>query len=133
MLALWRSRPFWPSLLWPGFRPRIKPWPVIPWTLVTIRTTPLTHRARTLLYLPVRLPVSRCRTDFELVQFIPLLIGTIPVRDGKKFTYPSTRIKWLWIIHNRIMNYTAVLIQHSLQIVYAKLRKTIHQTAYSAL
>ena len=53
---------------------------------------------------PVRLPVAGRGTDFEFVQLIPLFIGTIPFRDGKKFANPTARINRLWIIHVAIMN-----------------------------
>ena len=56
--------------------------------------------------------VARCRTDFELVELVPLFIGAIPLGDGLKFADPPTRIKYLRFIHFDIMNYTASSVQH---------------------
>jgi len=118
MLPLWRAilgstllrRPAFDR---PGF---LRPWSVVLDPLIAIRTAPLIRLPLTLLGLtilrPIRLTVARRRADLELVQFVPLFIGAIPLRDGKKFANPATRINWLWIVHNRIMNHTTILIQH---------------------
>ena len=102
-----------PSFLWPTVRSRA----VVIYALITFGATSLSGNTRSNLRLPLRrsvgLPVSRGRTDFEFVQLIPLLIGAIPLRDGKKFSNPATRINRLWIIHTDIMNYTIAHIQHS--------------------
>jgi hypothetical protein len=112
MLSFWRTTiksPF----LWPTIRSRA----VHIYPFVAFGATTLYRNTRAHLRLPlgrsVRLPVSWGRTDFEFVQLIPLLIGAIPLRDGKKFSNPATRINRLWIIHADIMNYTAAHIQHS--------------------
>ncbi len=123
--ALWTSMlPLWRAILGstllrrpafdrPGF---LRPWSVVLDPLIAIRTAPLIRLPLTLLGLtilrPIRLTVARRRADFKLVQFVPLFIGAIPLRDGKKFANPATRINWLWIVHSRIMNHTPPVIQH---------------------
>ncbi len=107
MLPLGRPRSFRTPFL---RRARIRSGAVV--ILVTrIRTPWLTVLPLALVRLTIegaiRLTVSRCRTDFEFVQLVPLFIGAIPLGDGKQFANPATRINNLWIIHNRIMNHSA--------------------------
>jgi hypothetical protein len=49
-----------------------------------------------LLRLPIRrtlgLTVSRSQGDLDLNEFIPLLVGSIALRNGEKFSEPSARI-----------------------------------------
>jgi hypothetical protein len=101
----------------PCIRSHIQPRPVVFDALITFRATALPAKTLARLRRPrllsIGLPVSGSRTDFEFVQLIPLFIGSIPFRDGKKFANPATRINWLWFIHTRIMNYTAADIQYS--------------------
>lgn len=98
-------------------RPTIRPRAVVIYPLVAFGATSLSGDTRAHLRLPFRWPVGLAvswgRTNFEFVQLIPLLIGAIPLRDGKKFSNPATRINRLWIIHTHIMNYTIADIQHS--------------------
>jgi len=86
-----------------------------------------------LLRLPVRLPVAGCGADFELVELIPLFIGTVPFRDGIELSDPTTRINGFWIIHGDIMDHTAVLIQYSRKMKQNKDPKTIDYAPRSAL
>jgi len=101
----------------PGIWSCISSWHIVLLSLNTFGATARALRTGALLHRPVqrtiRLAVAWSRTDFEFVQLVPLFIGTIPLGDSQKFANPATRIKWLWIIHNDIMNYTAHLIQHS--------------------
>ena len=57
--------------------------------------------------------VTGCRPDFKLVQFIPLRIGTIPIRNGKQLANPATDINRLRIVHVPIMNQSGSCIQYS--------------------
>jgi hypothetical protein len=38
------------------------------------------------------LAVSRSKGDLDLNEFIPLLVGSIALRDGEKFSEPPTRV-----------------------------------------
>ena len=78
-------------------------------------------------------PIAWCCANFKFVQLIPLFIGAIPFRDGKKFANPATRINRLWIVHTRIMNYTTRVIQHSREINCCKTLKTPDFVTYSGL
>ena len=53
------------------------------------------------------------RPNLELVQFVPLGIGTIPIRNGKQLANAATNINWLWIIHGPIMNHSPSCVQYS--------------------
>jgi len=114
-------------------RTRVRSRPIVLDSLVTVGTSGLGGRIRALFDLPVRLPVARCRTDFEFVQLVPLFIGAIPLGDGRQFANPTTRIDRLWIIHIDIMDYTAALVQYSLKMRRADRRHAIDPARLSAL
>ena len=99
------------------WRARILPRPVVSRPLIPIGTPPSLHSgARPLLLLTVGLtirhPISRSGTDFEFIQLVPLLVGTIPFRDSIQFANPATRVNRLGIIHVGIMNHSVRIIQH---------------------
>lgn len=135
MLPFWLTTIRPPLLRAPFLRwPRIRPWAVVLYTLITVGATNLRRRPQPpLRLLPVRLTISGCRTDFEFVQLIPLFIGAIPLRDGSQFANPTARINRFWIIHVDIMNYTTALIQYSEEIKHAEKFKTIYLAPLSAL
>ena len=99
------------------WRARILPRPVVSRPLIPIGTPPSLHSgARPPLLLTVRLtirhPISRSGTNFEFIQLVPLLVGTIPFRDSIQFANPATRVNRLGIIHVGIMNHSVRIIQH---------------------
>ena len=127
MLPLGRSTVGWAILL----RANIGPRAVVLGSAV--RTADLPGGIRSLFGLPVRLPVSGRRADFEFVELVPLFIGTIPFGDGSQFADPTTRINGFWIIHADIMDYTAVLVQYYRQMKRVDIPKAIIQAPLSAL
>ena len=147
MLSLWRPpirTTFRVMRLRPTFLPHLRPRPGMLLCMIALgapslalslaliwSTRTFTHHRP--IGLPVRFTVSWCRADLELVQLIPLFIGAIPFRDGKKFANPATRINRLWIVHTRIMNYTTRVIQHSREMNCCKTCKTPDFDTYSDL
>jgi hypothetical protein len=127
------SADFLRSRILPCIRSHIRSWPVVFGPVIAVGTANLRGRIRPFFKRPVRLPVSRRRSDFEFVQLVPLFIGAIPLRDRRQFANPTTRIDWLWIIHGDIMTHTAVLIQYSRKKRTANNLKTIDSASLSAL
>jgi hypothetical protein len=41
------------------------------------------------------LAIAGGKHDFKFVQLIPLLIGTLAIRDGKQFLHTAARVRWL--------------------------------------
>jgi len=68
-----------------------------------------------LLRLPIRrtigLTVSRSKGDLDLNDFIPLLVGSIALRNGEKFSEPPARILGGQVIHTDIMTHLATVVQ----------------------
>ena len=129
MLPLWRTtigRPtFLRSLIWPRI--------VVLGPLITVGAANLPGGILSLFRLAVRLPVAGRGADFELVELIPLFIGTVPFRDGIELSDPTTRINGFWIIHGDIMDHTAVLIQYSRKMKRVNNPKTVDYASLSAL
>ena len=129
MLPLWRTTIGRPTFLRSLIGPRI----VVLGPLIAVRATDLPSGIWPLFLLPVRLPVSGRRADFEFIELVPLFIGTIPLRDRSQLADPTTRIKGFWIIHADIMDHTAVLIQYSRKMKQVSNPKTIDPASLSAL
>ena len=101
--------------------------------LITVRATNLAGGILPLFLLPVRLTVAGCGADFELVELVPLFIGTVPFRDGIELSDPTARINGFWISHGDIMDHTAVLIQYSLKMKPGNNPKTVDRAPRSDL
>ena len=129
MLAFWRPTIGWPTFL----RTLIRPWVVVLRPLITIGAANLAGRILSLFRLSVRLPVARRGADFELVELVPLFIGTVPFRDGIELSDPTARINGFWISHGDIMDHTAVLIQYSLKMKPGNNPKTVDRVPRSDL
>ena len=129
MLALWRPTIGWATFLRTLIRPRV----VVLGPLITVGAANLPGGILSLFRLAVRLPVAGRGADFELIELIPLFIGTVPFRDGIELSDPTTRINGFWIIHADIMNYTAVLIQYSRKMKRVNNPKTVDYASLSAL
>ena len=125
MLPPWRP-PVASRLLIPGFlrlaflRTRIRPRAV--WVirifpiLISVLTPwmPLRRRVESFFRRTIRrFPVSGSRADLQFIEFVPFSVGTITLRNGKKFANPATRIDGLRIIHADIMNHSVPVVQHS--------------------
>ena len=121
MLAFWRPTIGWPTFL----RTLIRPGVVVLRPLITIGAANLAGRILSLFRLSVRLPVARRGADFELVELVPLFIGTVPFRDGIELSDPTARINGFWISHGDIMDHTAVLIQYSRKMKRVNNLKTV--------
>ena len=129
MLPLWRTTIGRPTFLRSLIGPRI----VVLGPLIAVGATDLPSGIWPLFLLPVRLPVSGRRADFEFIELVPLFIGTIPLRDRSQLADPTTRIKGFWIIHADIMDHTAVLIQYSLKMKPGNNPKTVDRVPRSDL
>jgi hypothetical protein len=57
------------------------------------------------------LPVSGCQHDLELIEFIPLLVGTLSVGNCQQFLQTAARVcgfdRLLWIVHKVIISLSA--------------------------
>ena len=121
MLALGRPTIGGPTFLRPLIRPRV----VVLRPLITVGAANLPGGILSLFRLAVRLPVAGRGADFELVELIPLFIGTVPFRDGIELSDPTARINGFWISHGDIMDHTAVLIQYSRKMKRVNNLKTV--------
>lgn len=121
MLAFGRPTIGWPTVLRTLIRPRV----VVLRPLITVGAANLPSRILSLFRLAVRLPVAGRGADFELVELVPLFIGTVPFRDGIELSDPTARINGFWIIHGDIMDHTAVLIQYSRKMKRVNNLKTV--------
>ena len=121
MLALGRPTVGGPTFLRTLIGPRV----VVLRPLITVGAANLPGGILSLFRLAVRLPVAGRGADFELVELIPLFIGTVPFRDGIELSDPTARINGFWISHGDIMDHTAVLIQYSRKMKRVNNLKTV--------
>ena len=129
MLALGRPTVGGPTFLRTLIGPRV----VVLRPLITVGAANLPGGILSLFRLAVRLPVAGRGADFELVELIPLFIGTVPFRDGIELSDPTARINGFWISHGDIMDHTAVLIQYSLKMKPGNNPKTVDRVPRSDL
>jgi hypothetical protein len=67
----------------------------------------------------LRQAITRRRLDFKFNELVPLRIGAIALRDGKKFAEPLTRIYvywlywlyWFVLVHIDIMRHEGQLLK----------------------
>ena len=121
MLALGRPTVGGPTFLRTLIGPRV----VVLGPLITVGAANLPGGILSLFRLAVRLPVAGRGADFELVELVPLFIGTVPFRDGIELSDPTARINGFWISHGDIMDHTAVLIQYSRKMKRVNNLKTV--------
>jgi hypothetical protein len=62
---------------------------------------------------PVGLSVPRSKRDFDLDDFIPLLVSTIALGDAEKFAEPTPRVQRGRFIHAAIMTHTMAVVQEA--------------------